>query len=562
MSPAQELDGLGQRPQLQEQLVDADALGTKFVFKRRRGVREITPLPDKSIPAQAMQRHAQVVVVLSPQQGLQFAVPAGPSNERPQDLRVQSVLRPKKAVGQVEILVRQRVREHEARHQHSNYYAWIYRVWRTPGNTPLFMRVLGSRPKRAGLVSERVTDRLLLVGTAHVSAESAREAEAAIREFKPDAVAVELDPVRLDVLENKQQWESTTLLKMIKSDRLWLFLTQIMLASYQRRLGEMYGSAPGMEMLAAVKAGREQGAEIALVDRDVGITMKRAYRSMRFGEKTRLVWELFKASMGGEIVETATGGKIEESKAAPMPLPIDLTKEDLVTEMMRELGEIAPSVKTVVLDERDTYLAARIQRLLADGKRVVAVVGAGHFAGIKAKVLAAEPPPDLAPLETVPVKRFSIAKFLFAWAIPGFVLALFVYLGYQGYQEGNWQGLQDAAVAWILLTGACAAIGAALARAHILSIATAFVAAPITTLHPALAAGWFAAAVEAYVRAPTTKDFQGLSNVKRLREFFTNPVLRVVMVAAFANLGAMAGVFIAVPTLIEGKPLPSWLPGV
>lgn len=403
------------------------------------------------------------------------------------------------------------------------------------------------------MVQELVTDRLLLVGTAHVSPESVTEVEAAIANFHPDLVAVELDPLRLEALEDQQRWQSTPIHKLLKGDKLWLFLTQVLLASYQRRLGEVYGAEPGTEMLAGVRAARAQNVPVLLADRDVGITMKRAFRSMRFREKMRLSWEFFKALLGGE--------QEEERKTTE-----ELTQEDTVTAMMTELGQFAPSVKTVVLDERDAYLATKLQQPLGEGKRVVAVLGAGHLPGVRQRIQSGVPPADLKALETVPAKKVGIGKVLFNWVLPLLILGVFAWLAIDGILHGNWEKFQNAALTWIVITGTLAAFGTLLARGHPLSILTAFVAAPITTLHPALAAGWFAGIVEAWVRTPTVRDFQTLSKITSMRDFFRNRVIRVVMVAALANLGAMAGFFLAGSLILRGVNFVEWLkrliPGV
>jgi pheromone shutdown-related protein TraB len=379
-----------------------------------------------------------------------------------------------------------------------------------------------------------VTPNLTLVGTAHISKESAEEVERTILEERPDVVAVELDAARLDALTNPDRWQSTPVQKLLKSDKLWFFLAQSLLASHQRRLGEELGVQPGQEMLTAVNTAKDLGKELLLADRDISVTMQRAYRKMRFGEKLRLMWELFKSMMPAEEQE---------------PLSLEkLMEEDTITKMMDDLGEVAPSIKTVVIDERDTYLATKIRAPAEAGKKVVAIVGAGHLKGIQKRLQ--EPAVLLAPLEVIPTKRFPLSKIL-GWGLPLGILVLFAWLGWQGFQEGNFQQILDAALYWVLITGSFAAIGAALGGGHILSILTAFVAAPITTLHPALAAGWFAGITEATVRTPTVKDFQGLSQVKRMRDFFRNRVFRVLMVAAFANLGAMLGFFIAGGDLIR-----------
>lgn len=374
-----------------------------------------------------------------------------------------------------------------------------------------------------------VSPNLILVGTAHVSPKSVLEVEEVIREEKPDVVAVELDPHRLEALLNPDRWQSTPISKLLKGDKLWFFLAQSLLASHQRRIGEEFGVKPGQEMLTAVNQARAANMELLLADRDISVTMQRAYRLMRFGEKMRLIWELFKAMMPGqEQKEEMTLEKLME--------------EDTITQMMDEMGRVAPSIKSVIIDERDTYLATRIRVPAEQGKKVVAVVGAGHLNGIQKRLK--EPPADLAAIEVIPKKKFPLSKII-GWGMPLGILVLFAWLGYEGFQEGNFQKILDAALYWILITGGFSALGAMLAGGHILSILTAFVAAPITTLHPALAAGWFAGLTEATVRTPTVGDFQGLSQVKRTRDFFKNRVFRVLMVAAFANLGAMVGFFIA-----------------
>ncbi|MBI2077699.1 MAG: TraB/GumN family protein [Euryarchaeota archaeon] len=377
-------------------------------------------------------------------------------------------------------------------------------------------------------MNERVGPNLILVGTAHISKESVEEVERVIAQENPDVVAVELDAPRLEALENPDRWQNTPVQKLLKGDKLWMFLTQMLLASYQRRLGEEMGVPPGSEMLAAIKAARLGNYELLLADREIGTTMKRAYARMRFFEKLRLSWELMKSMVAGEEEEEVDLKKLLE--------------EDTITQMMTELGRIAPSIKSVIIDERDVFLATKIRAPAEAGKKVVAVVGAGHVAGIKKRLQ--ETAPDLAPLETIPKKKFPLAKIL-GWTMPLFIVGLFVYFGYEGYREGNFEKLRDAALFWILITGGFAAVGAIFARGHPLSVLTAFVAAPVTTLHPALAAGWFAGIVEAWVRTPVVADFQNLSQIKQMKDFFGNRVIRVLMVAALANVGAMAGFFVA-----------------
>lgn len=385
------------------------------------------------------------------------------------------------------------------------------------------------------MVSEHVTDRLLLVGTAHVSSESVKEVAAAVETYKPDVVAVELDAMRLEALRDQKKWESTPVHKLLQSDKLYLFMVQVMLSSYQRRMGEVYGAEPGTEMLAAVQQAELHGATVMLVDRDIGVTMRRAFGLMRLREKFRLSWELFKALFGGE----------EEAEEGKPPTVAELTREDAVSSMMNEFGQMAPTIKHVVLDERDAYIATKLREPLDQGKKVLGVIGAGHLPGIRKRIQEDAPLADLPMLERMPPKKFSLTKLLLTWVLPLAIVGLFGYFAWQGFQTGKWGALLDALATWTIVTGTLAAFGALLARAHVLSILTAFVAAPITTLHPALAAGWFAGIVEAWVRTPTVHDFRTLSHLKTMKDFFGNRVIRVLMVAALANLGAMAGFFLA-----------------
>jgi pheromone shutdown-related protein TraB len=390
-------------------------------------------------------------------------------------------------------------------------------------------------------VQHQVNERLLLVGTAHVSRQSVEEVEAAISSFQPDVVAIELDPLRLDAIQNKRRWEDTPIHKFLKGDKLWLFLTQVLLASYQRRLGDKLGVEPGAEMLAAVNAAQRDQREIVLADRDIGTTMKRAFRGMRWREKFRLTWQLAKAMVGVDKQDEEVD--LEQ-----------LMQEDVITQMMTELGDMAPSIKTVLIDERDEYLAEKIRRPVAEGKKVVAVVGAGHLNGIK-QHLAADRPVDLEPLETVPEKRISWGKII-GWGIPMLFVVLLAYFAAIGFKEGNWDKLRISAQALLFWGGGLAALGALVARGHPYSVVTAFLAAPLGILHPGLATGWFSGLVEAWKRTPVVKDFEGIALIKSGKEFWGNRVIRVLMVAALTNVGAMIGGFIALGKILSEFPLP------
>jgi pheromone shutdown-related protein TraB len=379
----------------------------------------------------------------------------------------------------------------------------------------------------------KVSDDIILVGTAHISKDSVKEVKSAIKKYKPDVVAVELCGKRYEALTKKDQWENTPITALLKANKAYLVLAQTFLSSIQRRLGKEYGVEPGSEMIAAIEAAKKENIEVALVDRDITVTLKRAWRKMGVREKFRLSWEFLKALVGYDA---------EELEKLDLK---DLMKEDVISAMMKEFGEIAPSVSDVLIHERDKYIAKKILDESSKKGRVVAVVGAGHLNGIKEHLKKKKLNVDLEKLEEVPRKRFSIMKTI-AYAVPVLVVVLIAYLAV----TGGWNVAAEAILAWILINGFLSALGALIARGHPFSIITAFVAAPITSLNPALAAGWFAGLVEAKMRTPMVKDFQGLSKIDSVKDFLNNRVIRLLMVVALANLGSMIGTFVALSYII------------
>ena len=379
----------------------------------------------------------------------------------------------------------------------------------------------------------KINDNIFLVGTAHISKESVDEVKNAIKEFKPDIVAVELCQRRYEAITKKDKWENTPVSSLLKSNNAYLMLAQIFLSSIQRKLGKDYGVEPGSEMIAAMGEAKKQNLEVALVDRDISITLKRAWKKMGIREKFRLVWEFMKAILG-----------YEEEELEELDLK-ELMKQDVISTMMEEFKEIAPSVATVLVHERDKYIAKKILDESKRGK-IVAVVGAGHVQGIKKYLEMKKLNVDLKELEHVPKKRFSILKTL-GYAVPIIFASLIIYL----FLTGGWGRAADALLWWFLINGSLSAIGTAIARGHPLSILTAFVAAPLTSLNPAIAAGWVAGYVEFKIRKPVVKDFQNLGKIEDLKGFFNNRVIRLLMVVALANLGSMIGTFVALPYLLS-----------
>jgi pheromone shutdown-related protein TraB len=383
-----------------------------------------------------------------------------------------------------------------------------------------------------------VNDNLVLVGTAHVSPASVKEVEETISEYRPDVVAVELDDKRYDVLVNKKKWEETPITDMIRGGKAFFFLAQVFLSSIQRRLGKEFGAEPGSEMLAAINSAKENEIKVELVDRDITITLKKAWRSMGIREKFRLFWEFSKAMVGYSDEEEID---LEE-----------IMDEDVISMMIEELSSIAPSVTEIPVFERDAFIAKKLAELSQD-KKVVAVVGAGHVKGIQENLKNLDKTPSFEELNSIPKKRIYWGKTI-AYLIPILFISLIIWLLYNGFTSSDadyWDKFWAVLFTWFLINGICSAIGAALARGHPYSIATAFLAAPFTSLNPAVAAGWFAGAVEAKVRTPTVKDFQDLSAIESTKQFLNNRVVRVLMVAALANIGSMIGTFVAGAEIIH-----------
>ncbi len=376
---------------------------------------------------------------------------------------------------------------------------------------------------------EKINDRIILVGTAHISKDSIIEVKEAIEKYKPDIVAVELCKRRHESIINKDKWENTPITSLLKSNNAYFMLAQTFLSSIQRRLGKDQGVEPGSEMIAAINEAKKNNLKIALVDRDISITLKRAWKKMGFIEKIRLTWEFLKAIVG-----------YEEEDLDQIDLK-EMMNQDIISTMMEEFGEIAPSVSEVLIHERDKYIAKKILNESKNGK-VVAIVGAGHLKGIKEYLKKNMLDIDLKKLDYVPKKRFSIIKSI-GYIIPiGFALLII----YAFYFKGIDLAL-EMFIYWFIINGVFSAIGTAIARGHPLSIITAFIAAPITSLNPAIAAGWVAGYVEAKLRTPVIKDFKGLSKIDSLKDFWNNRVIRLLMVVALANLGSMIGTIVAFP---------------
>ena len=362
-----------------------------------------------------------------------------------------------------------------------------------------------------------------IVGTAHVSAQSVQDVRAAVAAVQPDVVAIELCEPRYQGLVKKEAWRNTNLFQLIKQKKATFLLAQLALQAFYRRLGKQLEVEPGAEMLAGAACAEETGARLELIDRRIDLTLKRVWRHLGFWQRIKLF-----GTLAGAMFST------DEIAAADVEA---LKKQDQLEAMMGEMGQAFPEIKKRLIDERDVYLAQKLRA--APGTRIVAVVGAGHVPGILKSIRADAP---LAELERLPPpSRWSK---IWPWLIPAAVVALIAW----GFVHGGAERGVDSIVIWVGVNGALAALGAALAWAHPLTILAAFVAAPITSLNPTIAAGWVAGLVEAWLRPPAVGDFEALpAAMENFRDFVRNPVVRILLVVALANLGSSLGTFTAIP---------------
>lgn len=368
-----------------------------------------------------------------------------------------------------------------------------------------------------------VDENLRILGTAHVSSESVELVRNQIKEWKPELVAVELCPSRMAALTEPETLDSEDLLKIIKEGRSAMILLQSALAAQQRKMGLSSGEKPGAELLAAVNAAEDADIPVEMIDRDVVITLRRAWRKMGFFEK----WRILNALLWEEEEES-------------VPIEEFLGDSDLLSSMMEEAREVVPRAGEVLIDERDTFLAGRIQQIRGKG-RILAVIGAGHLSGVVNNLgePAIETTSRLAELAEEPTK--SVWPKIIVTAIPIFLLGAVGWMAYNGEIDE----LKQTAQTWLLLNALVAGLGVLIARGHPLSILVGALASPITSLNPTLAAGWFAGYTQLKVASPTGKDAQDFLKLDEASLFWKNRVGKVLLVTALGNVGSMVGAWLA-----------------
>ena len=362
---------------------------------------------------------------------------------------------------------------------------------------------------------------IYLVKTAHVSKNSINDVRECVDEVKPDAICIELDEDRFKKLNEPDKWRETDIIKIIKEKKVGFLLVNIILSSFQRRMAKNMDTSSGGEMLEGIKASKELNVPLVLADRPIRITFSRIWNSLGINEKSKLLVSIIGSIFDDEEIS-------EEDLAA-------LKEADALEAALNEVGKEFPVVKKILVDERDEYLSSKIKN--ANGKKIVAIIGAAHAIGL---IKALDKDVDTIQLEEVNKKKGigSIIK----WIIPIAILSAIIYTLITNRDVGISQ-----IKSWILWNGTLSALGVLLALGHPLSILTAFVMAPITSLNPLLAAGWFAGIVEAMIRKPKVKDFENLGeDTSSLKGFWKNRVTRILLVVVFAN------VFSSIGTIISG----------
>jgi pheromone shutdown-related protein TraB len=360
---------------------------------------------------------------------------------------------------------------------------------------------------------------IILIGTAHVSRHSADLVKEVIEAEKPDSVCLELDEQRYQTITEGNKWKDADIFKIIKEKKSTLLLINLVLSSFQKRIAKQFGINAGQEMIQGIASAKAAGANLVLADRNIQTTFSRIWHGVGFGGKFRLISEIVFSIFNTEEI---TEEDLEKLKS-----------QDMLNSILNDLTASFPKLKRPLVDERDQYLAQKIKE--APGNKIVAVLGAAHIPGIKEEIYKEH---DLPALSQLPAG--SRVPIIIGWAIPITILALIAYTFIVHPAAGIQQSIN-----WILWTGSFAALGAALALGHPLSILAAFVAAPLTTLHPLLAAGWFAGLAQAYVRRPSVREFENLSeDIYSLKGFWNNKVTRILLIVTFANIGASVGTII------------------
>lgn len=374
---------------------------------------------------------------------------------------------------------------------------------------------------------------ITLVGTAHVSQKSVDEVKSVIDEVKPDHICLELDAGRWQSKTQPQDWKNQDIRKVFKTNKAFLMIANMALAGYQKRMGDQTGSAPGEEIISAGHIAEEQHIPFSLCDREIQITLKRAWRKSSFWNKMKLLGELAEAVFSKEEV---TPEELEQLKN-------NATMQSMLQDLAKEL----PTVKQVLIDERDQYLATSIWN--APGTNIVAIIGAGHQNGIVKQFRAYErgyPTADLKSISEVPPA--SKASKVISFLIPATIIAIIAW----GFARAGWQQGAKMFGYWVAVNAIFTAIGGIIGLAHPLNIVISALASPFTSLNPTIGVGIVSGLVEATLHKPKVRDFEGLAeDATHVSAWYKNRILHALLVFLTCSVGSSVGTIIAFPVLLK-----------
>jgi len=390
-----------------------------------------------------------------------------------------------------------------------------------------------SQPSEPLISIELGESRITILGTAHVSRASAEKVRELLATGDYDAVGVELCPSRYNAIVEPDALARMDLLQVLRDGKAPMVTASLALGAYQQRLAEQFGIEPGAEMRAAIDCGKQAGLPVLLLDREVGITLRRTYRNVPWWRRLNLVAGLLLSVVSREEVGEEEVERLKEG--------------DMLETAFSQFADQAQELFVPLIDERDRYMAARILAEIAQGahRHILAVVGAGHLKGIGRYLQEARaaPPQEvadtIAALDQAP--KASRWPKLLPWLIVALLVTGFV-MGFMRSPQLGWQLVTD----WVLINGGLSAAGALIAGAHPLTILGAFVAAPITSLNPMVGAGMVTAAVEVFMRKPSVGDFTRLrGDTTHLKGWWHNRVTRTLLVFLLSTLGSVLGTYLA-----------------
>lgn len=366
---------------------------------------------------------------------------------------------------------------------------------------------------------------IILIPTAHVSQESAKLVRETIEEEKPDSICIELDEQRYKNLKNPDAWKNTNIIDIIKQKKVTLLIANLILSSYQKNIAKKLKSKPGQEMIEGMKASEEFGINLVLADRSIQTTFMRIWRKMGFFERIKLFFSLMSIDDDEDVSEEDLQKLIERDN-------LELAIEDM--------GKDYPQIAATLLHERDKYLAYNIKN--APGDKVIAILGAAHTPGVEEEVFKEQ---NIEELNKIPPK--SLAGKVIPWLIPILIVVL-IGLGFKQSMNTGMAQIKS----WFLFNSVLAALLTALCLPHPLSVLTAFVVAPFTSINPMLACGWFAGLVEASLKKPTVEDVNNIpEDIFSIKAWIHNKFLKALLVVILANIGSSIGTIIAGSKIIQ-----------